>query len=112
MIRQEKKERARGPKARRAGRLTHNDDILFNGEFWAGQTAVDFGLVDGINDVYSFIKEEFGENVKIEHIEHKQSWLKKRLGMSQLSKEISSDIANSLVDAIEAKMQNSKFDLK
>lgn len=99
-------------KARRAGRLTQNDDILFNGEFWAGQTAVDFGLVDGINDVYSFIKEEFGENVKIEHIEHKQSWLKKRLGMSQLSKEISSDIANSLVDAIEAKMQNSKFDLK
>lgn len=99
-------------KARRAGRLTQNDDILFNGEFWAGQTAVDFGLVDGINDVYSFIKEEFGENVKIEHIEHKQSWLKKRLGMSKISKEISSDIANSLVDTIETKMQNSKFDLR
>ena len=95
-------------KTRRGGRLTQNDDILFNGEFWSGQTAVDFGLADGINDVYSFIKEKFGDNVKVEHIEHKQSWLKKRLGMS----EISSNIAHSLVEIIESKLQNSKFDLR
>lgn len=99
-------------KTRRAGRLTQSDDILFNGEFWAGQTAVDFGLVDGINDVYSFIKEKFGDNVKVEHIEHKQSWLKKRLGLSKISNELSSNIAHSLVEIVETKLQNSKFDLR
>ncbi len=99
-------------KERRAGRLTQSDDILFNGEFWAGQTAVDYGLVDGIDDVYSFIQNKFGDNVKVEHIEHKQSWLKKRLGMSQMSKEVAADVVNGLVDTVENKLQNSKFNLK
>jgi signal peptide peptidase SppA len=99
-------------KGRRAGCLTQSDEILFNGEFWAGQIALDYGLVDGIDDVYSFIKNKFGDSVKIEHIEHQQSWLKKRLGMSQISKEIASDVATSIVDTIESKLQNSKFDLK
>jgi signal peptide peptidase SppA len=99
-------------KKRRAGRLTQNDDILFNGEFWSGRTAVDYGLADDICDMYSFISDQFGENVKIEYMEQQQSWLKRRLGMGQLSKELSDNIANSFVDLVEQKMQNSKFDLK
>ncbi len=99
-------------KERRAGKLTQSDDILFNGEFWTGQTAVDYGLVDGIDDVYSFIQNKFGDNVKVEHIEQKQSWFKKCLGVSQMSKEIATDIASSFIEAVETKLQNSKFDLK
>lgn len=68
-------------KNRRKGKLTQSDDILFNGEFWAGESAVDFGLVDGIDDVYSFIKNKFGDKVKVEHITAKQSWFKKKLGI-------------------------------
>jgi signal peptide peptidase SppA len=98
-------------KERRAGKLTQSDDILFNGEFWTGQTAVDYGLVDGIDDVYSFIQNKFGDSVKVEHIEHKQSWFKKRFGVSQMSKEIATDIAGSFVEVIETKLQSSKFDL-
>ena len=44
-------------KTRRAGKLTQQDEILFNGEFWAGQTALDYGLIDGIGDMYSVMKE-------------------------------------------------------
>ena len=45
-------------KERRIGKLTQEDDILFNGEFWSGKTAADFSLIDGIDDMYSFIKKE------------------------------------------------------
>ena len=42
-------------KKRRKIQLTQTDDILFNGEFWAGKTALDYVLIDGIDDFYSFI---------------------------------------------------------
>src|SRR5690606_20949369 len=37
-------------KERRKGRITQTDDIIFNGEFWTGQKALDYGLIDGIDD--------------------------------------------------------------
>ncbi|CAF4561787.1 unnamed protein product, partial [Rotaria sp. Silwood2] len=65
-------------KERRIGKLTQEDNILFNGEFWCGQTAVDFGLIDGLEDMYSFIKQKY-EDATIKHITAKQSWIKKSL---------------------------------
>ena len=83
-------------KASRKGRLTQSDDILFNGEFWSGETAEDFGLVDGVDDMYSFIRKKFGEKVKIDYIRPKESWFKKRF-MSQIDSE-------SIVDALYSKL--------
>ncbi len=97
-------------KKRRQGRLTQSDDILFNGEFWGGQTAVDFGLVDGINDLYSFIKSKFGDDVKLEYIEPKQSWFKKKFGINSNIKNITDNLADSIVEKAEIKIRNSKFD--
>jgi len=98
-------------KERRSGRLTQSDDILFNGEFWTGQIALDYGLIDGIGDMYSFIQKKYGDKVKIEYIENKQSWIKKKLGMASLSKEFTSDFADSLVDSLEQKIAYNKFDI-
>ncbi|KAJ6645000.1 GTPase Obg [Pseudolycoriella hygida] len=66
-------------KERRIGKLTQEDNILFSGEFWAGQTAVDFGLIDGIDDIYSFIKQNY-YNATVKNMSVKQSWIKKSLG--------------------------------
>ncbi|MFY9589831.1 S49 family peptidase [Rickettsia endosymbiont of Halotydeus destructor] len=97
-------------KERRGGKLTQQDNILFNGEFWSGQTAVDYGLIDGIDDMYSVIKEKFGENIKFQYISAKQSWLKKKLGMA--SKNFSDNLASSLIGAVENKLMQDKFDIK
>jgi signal peptide peptidase SppA len=83
-------------KARRKGKLTQDDDILFNGEFWAGKNAVDFGLIDGIDDMYSFIKRKFGDKAKIEYMTPKQSWFKKKLGIEGQAQEILSAIVTNL----------------
>ncbi|KJV81005.1 MAG: S49 family peptidase [Rickettsia hoogstraalii] len=97
-------------KTRRVGKLTQQDEILFNGEFWAGQTALDYGLIDGIGDMYSIMKEKFGDNIKFQYLCAKQPWLKKKLGMG--SKILTDNLANSLIDAVENKIINDKFDIK
>ncbi|HJD59216.1 MAG TPA: S49 family peptidase [Rickettsia endosymbiont of Omalisus fontisbellaquei] len=97
-------------KTRRVGKLTQQDEILFNGEFWAGQTALDYGLIDGIGDMYSVMKEKFGDNIKFQYLCAKQPWLKKKLGMG--SKTLTDNFANSLIDAVENKIINDKFDIK
>ena len=66
-------------KLRRKNSLTQSDKILFSGEFWAGLSALDFGLIDGIEDVYVFIKKKFGANVEIKHIKGKVGWIRRYL---------------------------------
>ncbi|WP_341790582.1 S49 family peptidase [Rickettsia endosymbiont of Polydrusus tereticollis] len=97
-------------KERRIGKLTQGDDILFNGEFWVGQVAADYGLIDGINDMYSVMKEKFGENIKFQYVSAKQPWLKRKLGI--LSKNLSENFADSLVGAVENKLMQDKFNIK
>ena len=48
---------------RRGARLTGPDDTLFSGEYWVAETAKNFGLVDQLADVRSFLRQRFGENV-------------------------------------------------
>ena len=98
-------------KERRGGKITQSDEVIFNGEFWSGQIAADFGLVDGIDDLYSFIQEKFGDEVKIEYIEQKQSWFKKRFGVSAVSKEFADNLVGGLVESAEKKLMQSKFDI-
>jgi signal peptide peptidase SppA len=96
-------------KERRAGRITQSDDIIFNGEFWNGQTALDFGLIDGIDNLYSFIERRYGDDVKLEYIEEKQSWLQKKFSLTKLSNQFASDLADNLVPKTEEKIACSKF---
>lgn len=97
-------------KTRRVGKLTQQDDILFNGEFWAGRTALDYGLIDDLGDMYSTMKANFGDNIKFQYLCAKQPWIKKKLGMA--SKILTDNFADSLINAVENKIINDKFDIK
>ena len=96
-------------KERRVGKLTQEDDILFNGEFWAGNTAVDYGLIDGLDDMYSFIKAKYG-NVTFKYIGEKQSWFKKKLGI--LGSNIIQNFSDSLVESVSNKVKYDKFNVE
>lgn len=97
-------------KTRRTGRITQDDDIIFNGEFWSGEMALDYGLIDGIDDLYSFIKREFGKKVKIEYVTAKESWVKRRFGIS--SKQIAADFAAEIKSSVREISTGSKFDFE
>ena len=50
-------------KGSRGVRLKGADDMLFTGEYWAGETSVTLGLADGIGDLRSTLRARYGEKV-------------------------------------------------
>src|SRR6476659_1366121 len=50
-------------KESRGARLKGADDVLFTGEYWAGETSVSLGLADAIGDLRSTLRARFGEKV-------------------------------------------------
>src|SRR3982075_277375 len=50
-------------KQSRGSRLKAADDVLFTGEYWAGETSVALGLADSIGDLRSTLRTRYGEKV-------------------------------------------------
>ena len=55
-------------RACRAKKLTAPDDVLFNGEFWDGAQALEFGLIDGMSYLRRWAVAEFGADVKLQSL--------------------------------------------
>lgn len=68
-------------RGRRGERLVGDDDSLFSGDFWSGSRALDLGLVDGLIDLRSKMREVYGEKVRLRVISQPRSWLQRRFGM-------------------------------
>ena len=51
-------------KQSRGARLKGADDVLFTGEYWAGETSVSLGLADSIGDLRSTLRARYGEKVQ------------------------------------------------
>jgi len=50
-------------KKSRGTRLKGADDVLFTGEYWAGETSVTLGLADGIGDLRATLRARYGDKV-------------------------------------------------
>jgi signal peptide peptidase SppA len=50
-------------KQSRGARLKGADDVLFTGEYWAGETSISLGLADAIGDLRSTLRARYGEKV-------------------------------------------------
>src|SRR3979411_3079735 len=48
-------------KGSRGARLKGTDDLLFTGEYWAGETSVSLGLADAIGDLRSTLRTRYGD---------------------------------------------------
>jgi signal peptide peptidase SppA len=51
-------------KQSRGARLKGSDDVLFSGEYWAGETSITLGLGDAIGDLRSVLRARYGEKVR------------------------------------------------
>jgi signal peptide peptidase SppA len=54
---------------RRGEKLNDSYEDLFSGAFWVGAEALDLGLVDGLGDIRSVMRQRFGEDVQFRMIE-------------------------------------------
>jgi signal peptide peptidase SppA len=50
-------------KESRGSRLKGAEDVLFTGEYWAGETSISLGLADAIGDLRSTLKARYGDKV-------------------------------------------------
>src|SRR5471032_1830308 len=50
-------------KQSRGSRLKGAEDVLFTGEYWAGETSVSLGLADAIGDLRSTLRARYGDKV-------------------------------------------------
>jgi len=51
-------------KQSRGEKLKGADDVLFTGEYWAGETSVSLGLADAIGDLRSILRARYGDKVQ------------------------------------------------
>lgn len=105
-------------KERRAGRLKGLDGELFSGAFWSAPRALEFGLIDGISDVRTKMRELYGQDVRLKVIPLERGGLFSRLrrlpsfnlspgggGAGGLA------IADDLVSAVETRALWSRYGL-
>ena len=87
---------------RRQGKLKGEEDSLFSGEFWTGRRALDLGLVDGLGDVRSIMRQRFGDKVRFRVFGGEVSWWRRRLGLAGLERP-GSTWTEDILGAIEAR---------
>jgi len=68
-------------RTRRGDRLKEDSPELFEGAFWTGNKALEMGLVDGLGDIRSVMRAEFGEKVRLRLVEKPKGLLQRRLGL-------------------------------
>lgn len=104
-------------KERRGAKLDETDKDLFSGAFWSGVKAQNLGLVDGIGNMHTVLREKFGDEVVLKTISAPRKGMLSRLmpgGMEErmfgdagdLSK---SGLTDELVSSLEARTIWSRF---
>ncbi|MEX2166728.1 MAG: S49 family peptidase [Methyloceanibacter sp.] len=101
-------------KERRGGKLKKSDKQLFTGEFWTGKTALELGLIDGLSDLRSKMREVYGDDVRFKLVAPSTSWLRRKRGV--FASDGSFDfgftpggLAADFISAVEARALWSRF---
>ena len=55
---------------------------IYSGLFWIGEKAIDLGLADEIGSINEVIKKRYGKKTKIKIIDHKKSFIQRKLSSS------------------------------
>lgn len=92
-------------KTRRGDRLKGSDKILFSGEFWTAEKALELGLADRIGDLRSALRERFGDKVHTPLISAERSLFGRRLPGVGFMDKIAGDpgFAEDIVSAVETR---------
>lgn len=102
-------------KQSRGARLKGDDDALFTGEYWAGESSIALGLADGIGDLRSTLRARYGEKVLTPVIAQPTGLLsgllgRKSPGAGQLSAlESMAGLPDELISAVETRAIWAKF---
>jgi serine protease SohB len=106
-------------KQRRGSKIEAAGDDLFTGEFWTGRQAQELGLIDGLSDVRSRMREVYGEDVRLRLISPERGLFFRRArgvgveraGMPDVSRGLTHGWADELLSALEERALWSRYGL-
>jgi signal peptide peptidase SppA len=97
----------------RGSRLKGAEDVLFTGEYWAGETSISLGLADAIGDLRSTLKARYGDKVLMPVIAPSTGMLSGLLGRRSAgtlaSLEALPGLPEELISALESRAIWAKF---
>src|SRR6201996_5853468 len=102
-------------KQSRGSRLKGGDDVLFTGEYWAGETSISLGLADAIGDLRSILRARYGDKVKTPVIAPSAGLLSGLMGrksanaMSGIGMDGLSGLPDELISALETRAIWARF---
>ncbi len=102
-------------KQSRGDRLKGTEDVLFTGEYWAGETSVSLGLADAIGDLRSTLRARYGDKVSMPVIAPASGMLSGLLGRKSAgagtltSLEGVASLPDELISALESRAIWAKF---
>jgi serine protease SohB len=98
-------------KSRRGKKLKPDEaDEVFSGAFWTGRRARELGLVDGIGDLRTILRDRFGEDVRMRVISPRRSWARRRFGFTFAQAE-PGDWVGQAIATVEERLLWSRFGL-
>ncbi len=101
-------------KSRRGGKLNGPENDLFSGEYWTGTRGLELGLVDGIGDLRTVLRERFGDKVVTPLIVAERGWLGRRVaGVAGAASVpgIPAAFAEDVISALEARALWARYGL-
>jgi signal peptide peptidase SppA len=96
---------------RRGARIEPAGETVFTGEFWSGRQALELGLIDGLADVRSKMREKFGDRLRLKLISAGGGLFRRRPGVGVAASEWQGGLAGELISAIEARAMWARFGL-
>lgn len=94
-------------KERRGDRLKGSEADLFSGDFWTGRQALELGLVDGLGDLRSVLRAEYGDKLRLIPVGEPRPWWRSLGGQRGGP----ADWADDLLDGLEERALWSRFGL-
>jgi signal peptide peptidase SppA len=100
-------------KESRGSRLKGTEDVLFTGEYWAGETSISLGLADAIGDLRSTLRARYGDKVRTPVVAPASGMLSGLLGRRSAgtlaSLEAVPGLPEELISALESRAIWAKF---
>lgn len=96
----------------RRGAKLKDDPDMFTGLFWTGKKGLELGLVDGLGDMRSVLKERYGPKTQLKLISAQRGLLSRFSPFgSRISSDIAASAADGLIDAAQERALWSRFGL-
>lgn len=98
-------------KERRGEKLTDNPD-LFTGLFWTGTRGLELGLIDGLGDMRSYLRSQYGPKTRLRLISQPRGLFGRRLPSAETAMEkLGAGLASGAITSAEERALWSRFGL-